>query len=756
MAVDGLLGEALRNHQAGRLAEAQRLYRQVLEAEPENADGLHLMGQLARQIGRPDLAIELISRAVAIGDTVPRFHAGLGAALKEVGRLDEAAAAYRKAVDLAPDDDESLHGLANVLQMAGRLAEAVPVYRRALVLRPDAADVHNNLGNALIDLGQAEEAVAAYRRAIALAPEMAEAHNNLGTALRETGHAEEALACYDRAIALRPDYAQAFSNQGNALAELGRMDEAIAAHRRAIDLRPDFAPGLNNLGAAMHQAGRQDEAVPVLRRSLELAPDAAAAWCGLGVALKDIGRPDEGLAAVRRAIALEPDNAIAHDNQAHLLMDLGLVGEAEAAFRRAIALAPDQIEAYSGLLMALNFRAGVAPQTIFAEARRFAAQLELLAPSPTFVNSRAPDRRLRIGYVSGDFRRHPVGYFLTPVLRCHDPAAVECFCYDNALRPDEVTTRLQGLGHHWRAIARMPDAEAATLIAADGIDILVDLSGHTAANRLRLFARKPAPVQVTWLGYWGTTGLSAIDYLLADAATPVPADEAWYSERIMRLPGGRFCYEPPEYAPSPPAAPPQSRLGRTTFGSFNNLAKLGPDAIELWAAILRAVPEACLLLKWKTLNDPAARQLLLDRFSAAGVAAERLELRGPSMHPRMLEEYGDIDIALDPFPFSGGLTSCEALWMGVPVVTLVGATPPARQTAAFLEALGLDDLIADTPDRYVAIAVALAADSGRIERLRAELRPRMAASPLCQAKAFTRNLEDAYRRMWKAWCASAA
>jgi predicted O-linked N-acetylglucosamine transferase (SPINDLY family) len=388
---------------------------------------------------------------------------------------------------------------------------------------------------------------------------------------------------------------------------------------------------------------------------------------------------------------------------------------------------------------------------LLAESRRFAERLET-SDQPCFVaRPDDPERRLRVGYVSGDFCRHPVGYFLDAVLSAHDPAAVEVYAYSNSAFADDLTDRLRGLAAHWRSLAGLSDAAAAALVAGDGIDILIDLAGHTARNRLPMFARRPAPVQATWLGFWSTTGLSAMDYILTDATTVRPAEESGYSERVLRLPGCRFCYTPPDYAP-PPVPPPMLAGRGVTFGSFNNLSKIGPEVVRLWATVLRTVPGARLLLKWRSLLDPIARRRVIDAFAAEGIATDQLDLRGPSPHPAMLAEYGDMDIALDPFPFSGGLTSCEALWMGVPVVTLPGAAPASRQTLGFLRALGLDEWAAASTADYRRIAAALAADGHRLAAHRRDLRRRMAESALCDGPAFTRQVEAAYRAMWRRWC----
>jgi len=315
-----------------------------------------------------------------------------------------------------------------------------------------------------------------------------------------------------------------------------------------------------------------------------------------------------------------------------------------------------------------------------------------------------------------------------------------------------MTGRLRGAADHWSQIFGLSDPEAAALILRDAIDILVDLSGHTAKNRLPLFALRPAPVQVSWLGYFGTTGLDSMDYLVMDKWAAPPGEEQWCAEAVARLPHGRFCYAPPDYAPEP-ADPPTLTRGYVTFGSFNNVTKIGPDVVNLWAAVLQAAPRSRLVIKWKSLDEPDARRRLAEAFVAAGVDPGRLELRGFSPHAEMLAQYGEIDIALDPFPFGGGLTSCEALWMGVPVLTLPGDRPASRQTIGFLETLGLSNWVATSPADYVSRAAAFASDPIRLREQRRSIRPRMAASPLCNGVLFARDLEAAYRQMWRRWTA---
>jgi predicted O-linked N-acetylglucosamine transferase (SPINDLY family) len=508
------------------------------------------------------------------------------------------------------------------------------------------------------------------------------------------------------------------SNLGNTLLALDRAEEAAAVHNRAISLRPDFAEGFANLASALrHQQ-----------------------------------RLEDSLAAAEAAVRLKPDLAEAHVTLGATLHELGELETGNAALETAIRLAPEKPAPHTLLIMGLHYQAGVSEAAIVAAARRFDAQIAV-RPNRHFVNSPEAGRRLRVGYVSADFNSHPVGFFLAPVLAHHDRETVEIFGYTNGVRRDWLTRQLREQCTGWQNLAGLSDRAAAAMVAADGIDILVDLSGHTGGNRLAMFARKPAPVQASWLGFWGTTGLSAIDYILSDATTIPEGEEELYSETVFRLPGSRFCYRAPHFMPAP-APPPCLAGGAVTFGSFNNIRKLGGDVIELWARVLHETPGARLLLKSAALADTKVRGAILAAFMDRGVTAERLILRGSTPHPDMLAEYADVDIALDPFPFSGGMTSCEALWMGLPVVTLPGIRAVSRQTLGFLRVLGLTELAAASADDYVRIAASLAADRPRLAAMRQTLRQRMAASPLCDGAAFTRTLEAAYRTMWQAWCSN--
>jgi predicted O-linked N-acetylglucosamine transferase (SPINDLY family) len=778
------LAIAIQHHQAGRLQAAEQIYRQILQAEPNHADAWHLLGVIAHQAGKHGIAVEYIGRAIGLNGSAAGFHNNLGAAYCALGRIPEAIACYRRAVELKPDYAEAHDNLGDTLKGQGKLDEAVACYRRAVELKPDLAETHRNLGLAWKEQGELDEAIACYRRAVELKPDYAEAHYNLGNALRDQGKLDEAIACYRRALELRPSYVEAHNNAGNALKDLGNLDEAIACYRRALELRPDVAEAHSNLGLVLNDQGRWDEAIACYRRALELKPDYAEAHNHLGNALKDQGNLDDAVACYRRALELKPDYAEAHNNLGLAVKDQGKLDETLACYHRALELKPDYAEAHSNLgnalgdqgkpdeavacyrrarelrpdlawthsnlLSALQYCPGVTPAAL-AEAhaeydRRHAAPLRGAFAQQENVRDR--HGRLRLGFVSPDLGRHPVGYFLVRVLENLRHQQHETICYSDRMAKDDLTHRLQAAATQWRDVRGVSDQRLAEQIRADRIDILFDLAGHTAHNRLLVFARKPAPVQVTWIGYEGTTGLAAMDYLLADRHVVPQGSQQYYREHVLRMPDGYLCYDPPASA-TPVGPPPSLTKGHATFGSFNNPAKITPEVVAVWAEILRRVPTARLVLKYQGLGDPTVRRRYLDLFAAHDLEPQRLELLPPSSYAEYLATYQQVDVALDPFPFSGSATTCEALWMGVPVITCPFETFASRHALSHLSNVGLTEMIAHNLDEYVELAVSLAGDLPRLAVLRAGLREQMAASPLCDGKRFAGNLASALHDAWE-------
>jgi len=536
----------------------------------------------------------------------------------------------------------------------------------------------------------------------------------------------------------------------------GRSGEAEACLRRVVELDPGNARVLNELGLVLRERGRVEEAIAAYERALAALPALADPHVNLGNVRSEQGRLGEAVAHYRRALALQPAHAQAWNNLAIAWREQGRLEEADTAARRALEIQPAFPVAHSNLLYQLNFRADLAPAQVFEEHRGWGARYAdaLAARGAPAAHDPDPGRPLRIGYVSPDLRMHSVAFFLEPLLVHHDRERFAVWCYSNAGRADHVTERLRGLVDGWRDIRALDDAAACERIRADRIDVLVDLAGHTSHHRLLVFARRPAPVQVTWLGYPNTTGMAAMDHRITDAIADPPGDaDRWHSERLLRLDGGFLCYRPPFALPDA-GVPPSWRGEPFTFGSFGSAAKIGAGVIEAWAALLHRVGGARLLLKARQLGDAETCERILAGFRRLGVPDERVLLQARISDKREhFAAYRGVDVALDTFPYNGTTTICEALWMGVPVVSLAGRAHAARVGASLLTAAGLAELIARTRGEYVARALELAGDVERLRRYRETLRPRLEASPLGDGRAFAARIEHAFRSLWAERCA---
>lgn len=739
----------------GNSAVAQECYRRALALRPVYPAALCNLGSALLDDGKAAQASECYRQALEIHPGYPEAWYNLGNALIAEGWTDEATAAYRRALALRPDYPDAQLNLGNVLNEKGKFDEALACFEAALALRPDYPEAWNNLGNLWQKQHRLDEAVTCYRRAVAAWPGYAHGWLNLGGALREQGRREEALQCWQTVLTFQPAYAEACLNLGSLLKDMARLDEAIAYLRQALALRPDYADAWNNLGVAFRECGHFDEAIESYRQAIDFRADFAEAHSNLGNLLHERNRLDEAMSALMQALRIRPDFAEALNNLGNLRKDLGDLPGALDAYRRALAVDPAYADAHSNLLLAEQHAGFISDAELFAEHRCYAERLEapLKVQRRPWTNSRESERRIKIGYVSPDFRRHSVAFFVEPVFAHHDKLRFEIHAYYNHLQHDKVTARLAAHADHWTVCKGMSDDELAERIRADGIDILIDLSGHTAGNRLPVFARKPAPVQAGWLGYNGTTGLDAMDYRLVDGYTDHEgSSEAFNSERLCRLPDSFVVYQAPD--DSPEVVPPPCRHnGFVTFGSFNNFAKLTPETLETWAALLKTVTDARLLLKAAAFDSPGRQVHVRSQFENLGVDGDRLTLLGRDSEDRShFTRYGEIDIGLDPFPYTGVTTTCEALWMGVPVVTLAGVRSGARVGVSLLHNAGLDELIAASPASYLDLAANLAGNRDRLVELRSTMRGRMRNSLLMDAARFTRNLEAAYREMWRELC----
>jgi protein O-GlcNAc transferase len=638
-----LLPLALQHHQAGRFADAESLYRQMLAQNPTYAEALHLLGVLTYQQGKPEAAVGF--------------------------------------------------------------------YRQALAAKPTHTAAHYNLGVALRDLNRVDEAVASFRQALVQNPNFAEAHNNLGALLAGGGQYEQAIAHYQQAISLKPNYREALINLGHALLEVQSPAAAIAAYQEAIALNPALPVPHLPFGLAFLQNDQPDEAIEQFQRALVLAPDMSPLHTHLGNAFKARGELAEALAAYRRAIELDPADPAPRDN----------------------------------FLYTLYFHPAYDAAAILNEHlmwnERFAAPAVRSVPAQP--NDRSPGRPLRVGYVSADFRDHVVGRNILPLLRNHDRSQFHIACYSNSVRDDKLTAQFQACADQWHSIAQLSADRVAALIRQDQIDILVDLALHMSGNRLAVFAQKPAPIQITFAGYPGTTGLRAIDYRLTDPYLDPWGMDSFYSEKVLRLADSFWCYDPLATEPNVNELPALKSGGGITFACLNNFCKITEPMLALWSRVLQAVPASRLHLL--TPRGSARTRLI----AALKIDPARITFFDRRSRVAYLALYHHIDICLDTLPYNGHTTSLDAYWMGVPVVTLAGQTVVSRAGLSQLTNLGLPELAATTPDQFVQIATALANDLPRLANLRATLRDRMKSSPLMNAPLFARNIESAYRTAWR-------
>ncbi|MEX2198921.1 MAG: tetratricopeptide repeat protein [Burkholderiales bacterium] len=601
--------------------------------------------------------------------------------------------------------------------------------------------------------GRVAAACGRYRLAARLAPRSAGPHLNLGAALEILGDTQGAGRAYQAALAAEPGNPHAHFNLGRLHHVRGAHGDAELALRRALGAKPDFTEALIALGNVLQARGDLPGAAQALARALELEPRHAGAWYNYGELLWRLERTDVAEDALKRTLELEPRFVPAWHLLANLLRGTGRVPESLDALAAARRLAPARFDLESMELHALMLEDTLSAQALFERHRAFGTRLERAVPATRAVHAQAPDpeRRLRIGYVSCDFNRHPVAWFALPLFERHDRGRIEVYCYSTATRaPDEVTARLRSAADAWCDAGTLDDDALAERIRGDSVDILVDLTGHAGALRLGVFARQPAPVQASWLGYLGSTGLTRIGYRITDArADPPGAGESLHTESLVRLPHSLWCYRP-AHALAHAAEAPCVRNGQVTFGSFNHAPKLSGAARRLWTQILLQAPRA--RLRVVGVPEGRAQAMLRRDLAREGVDGARLTLLPRVPFEEYLRQHDAVDLALDSLPYSGGTTTFDALWMGVPVLALAGERSVSRSAASILGALGLQDWIATTPEDYVRRALEHGADCAKLAGLRATLRARLRASPLMDEAGFAQDLEAAYRALWRSWC----
>lgn len=777
----GLLQHGLTLHQSGRLDEARDVYRQVLQVAPETADAWHFMGLLLHQQGHSEQAITAMEQAIRLNSANAVFYGNLGGVLMATDRHDEAESVLRRGLEVAPKDVNLLNNLGAAFLEQQRFSDAESILTQVLNQAPDHTQALMNLGNACRGLGQLEEAARCYGHALTITPQNVQLLANLGAAQFELEQFDAAMETLERALELDPTCVEAAcslasllqhrgdteraeqywrqaasidSGRTDARLQLGillnrqqRYDEAIAVLAEAVELRPDAAEAWHQLGRASEQLGDTDRAIDYYRTTLEYAGNHIPALNSLGNLLSVKGKLTEGFQHLSTAVECDPDSAESHNNLGCTLMMMGRADEALASLRKATEISGNAAW-HSVALLCEQYQPEVTAVSLLNRHREWQAQhsTNALPLCSREVSVELPPR-IRIGFLSPDFGCHPVGYFLLSCLQHLERTAFEVVCYSDRLSEDGMTSKLRATSDRWHAVRHLTDGDLAEQIVDDQVDILFDLAGHTAHNRLRVFARRVAPVQVTWAGYVGTTGLDEMDFVLADRVHVPVGEESAYSESIQRMPNGYVCYTPPDELPEVGPLPALDAAG-VTFGYLGNPCKITPPVIEIWSRILRELPDARLFLKFIGMDDVGVRDHFLSLFDQHSIDAGRIEFEGRSPHSEFLDAWNRVDLALDTFPYSSGLTVLESLIMGVPMVTCPGATFAGRHASGHQSVVGLQEFIAADLDDYVSIAVKNARDTASLSALRSTLRSRLLASPLCDYKQFAADFGVACHEMW--------
>ena len=797
--IEEALQQGIAAHKAGNLEEAERLYRAIIGSAPTHSDANHNLGVLALGVGKVDTALPYFRTALEASPNHGRYWVSYVDALISLGRPDDAGKVLeqgKKAADLSGDVITKLESrlsdsgkvekeilnvikmnadgdtkialeralllvtdwpinfvllfvIASIYKKINDFPRAIEFFNRALLVKNDSPETLNELAVLNSKVKNSYDSLHCLKVALIIKPDYAEANNNMGRILTIDDKYTAAIKILQRAILIRNGYAAALNNLAFCYLHQTELEKALKYVEQSINLDPNNSDAVINKGAILGKMGDHKTAIIQFEKSIQLKTGEPIIYYNLAQSLNAVRRFDEAVRFFRKALILSPEFFEAYNDYGNAQRSLGFHSLALKSYNRTIILRSDFVKAHSNKNLCLNYSSQWSADYVYEQHLNFdrqfgevAARVSLEKPTDKGLN-----RPLRVGYISGDFRKHSVAYFFEPLLANHRPENVETFCYYNHSVVDEVTERLMQYSDHWRSINDVDDHTVIKRIGEDKIDILVDLSGHTAKNRLRVFSYKPAPIQASWLGYPNTTGLKAIDYRFTDIiADPLGEADKVHAEILFRLPNGFQCYKGDETV-SLNTELPYEENGFITFGSFNNLSKVTPEVIKVWSKILNAVPHSRLLLKAEQLTHNKMHYSAL--VKKEGIAEERIVLHGyESETQNHLGLYSLIDVGLDPFPFNGATTTCEALWMGVPIITLLGNRHVGRVGASILSNIGLNDFIAQDIDTYIEIATKVANDVNYLKDVRKNLRMRMQNSPLCDGFSFAKDIEVAYQDIW--------
>ncbi|MBU1191438.1 MAG: tetratricopeptide repeat protein [Gammaproteobacteria bacterium] len=725
--------------QQQRTTEAKALCAKLCKANPKNAQLQFLMSAICGQLGEFDKSEYFCKRAIKINPNVPEAWYNLAVAQLNLGKNTAAIDNLKTALNLKPAFPEALTDLGNAYQRIGKHADAANFYQRAIQLKPDFSPAYCNLAEAQFALRDISAAENSLKTSIELNPRLSKARLSFGKILLEKGEKLLALEQFDAALSLEPDNVEHLNRIAEVLKDENQLADAESYYQKAISLAPDNAKLLSNYGLILVQLQKTDEAIALLTQATTLDPTLAEAFYNLATALSAANQQQACETRYLQALALRHEFPEAWMNLGTLRLLQGRLQEARSCFEHALVKRPDYPEAASNLLMALNYDETYSGDEIFERHRHWGTDLAARIPVRDLFPPHPDTNRtgLRIGFVSPDFRTHSVAYFFQSILD-QTREDIEIFCYSNILHPDETTHLIRNKVSMWRDITQLSDSAVAELINADCLDALVDLAGHTSGNRLGVFALRPCAVQISYLGYPNTTGLATMDYRITDAIADPEYCGQSYTETLLRMERCFLCYKAKPNIPQP--APLGENNNRpVAFGSFNNLAKLTPSTIELWSSILLGTPGSTLLLKARPLGDSTVADHYREMFQKHGISPERLQLIGWLADAKHYLAYSQIDIALDTYPYNGTTTTCEALWMGRPVVTLAGGLHASRVGASLLSTVGLKNLIAHNPHEYIETAIRVANELHASDHEYHDLRSRMQGSALCDQTDFQKH-----------------
>jgi protein O-GlcNAc transferase len=789
------LTKAIQSHQSGQLQKAEEIYKNILEINPNHSDALHLLGLVAYQVGKNDIAVDLINKAIQNNPKIPSYYNNIGLALQEQGKLSEAISSYEKALQLKPDYVNAHINMGNVFEEQGKPDQAISSYEKALQLKPDYAEVYNNMGNVLEGQGKSEEAIACYEKALQIEPDYAEAYNNMGIAFQGQGDRNEALACYEKALQLKPNYVEAYYNMGNVLKDLHKSNEAISCFEKALQLKPNYAEAYNNMGNVFRSQRKSNEAIACFQRALEIKPDYAEVYNNMGNAFQDKGELKRTVLCYEKALEVNPDYVEAYNNMGNVFQNLRMPEEAIACYEKALLIKPDLPATYNHLFHQLqhmcdwqklkgmtnnldgltakaidngtrspempfvNLTRHADPPLNLAVARSWssdiARRMSSLKNAFSFDDRSSNNKKITIGYISNDFGNHPVAHLMLGLFGLHNRDEFEIVCYSYG-KDDGSSTRqrIKRDCDHFVDLRKRSEADAANCIYEGQVDILVDLMGWTRGNRLGISALRPAPVQVSYLGFLGTTGAECFDYIITDRIV-TPEDQAsFYSENFVYMP---HCYQVNDNT----QVISNKKFNRADFGlpedafvfcSFNNPYKIEPVMFDSWMKILKQVPVGVL---WLQRPNERVENNLRQEAEARRVNSERLVFSEKLPLDEHLRRLKIADIALDTRIYNGGATTSNALWAGVPVITLQGNHFVSRMSSSSLAAIGLPELITYSLEEYQTLAVRMACNSDELQRMRQKLNENRLTESFFDTPRFVRNLEKAYKEMWEIFLAKA-